>query len=681
MDSVSSSSREGLLLVAVAAWGTAAAITIATLFPADARPGQLPGNMAARNLDSRGPLHGIEVLIIVPLLVTFAARRPARRIAADASPWAVIAISLALFSGLWIALADPFDSVIILLVPPSAAAILAALRKREPRFTSHDIILVPAALAIVVLLAKITAFSFVQIVLIATAIVVAARLIINIRPRPRWLLAYVVYPLFAVALLSVFRPPGPPLINLFEDGHSLMPASEMLHGKRAYRDIVPGHGLISDGLLDFVAMKLGAREVGTLLWFRDSVSALLPAAVYFAALGVTGSADAAILIVLLCASVTITGTPWAKPVTALASIPPIRAIPSLLALGAAAAGVRMRSRRWLIVAAVLAVIAYFTSVDFGVYAVVAVIVAAILARDFRALLALAISAAIPLLVLLVIGALPAFFRVTFVETPPLIDAYAIGYFFFPTQFASQQGFPEILGGLFQSRTLWFVLWFAVLIGTAAAIAIRRGRRADAMIVAGCWTIVAALSFAERTNVYFLPVALIVAATWARRKPWAILALIVLATPTAQLAQLVAAVRQKAPPPATIPYRGALLRADNVPTLAAADAFINHALRSDETFFDFANMPVLYSLFNRRCPIRQYETPFYETETLQREVIARLEADRSVRAALMQFPNEGAVAIDGIPNAVRAPLVHSYLRAHFRPAYERNGVIFWVRYGP
>src|SRR5438552_1324073 len=210
------------LLVAVAAWGAAAAITIATLFPADARPGQLPGNMAARNLDSRGPLHGIEVLIVVPLLVTLAARRPARRIAADASPWAVIAISLALFSGLWIALADPFDSLIILLVPPSAAAVLAALRKREPRFTSHDIVLVPAVLAIVVLLAKITPLSFVHIVLIAAAIVVAARLMINVRPRPRWLVAFVVYPLFAVALLSVFRSPGPSLLNLFADGHSLL---------------------------------------------------------------------------------------------------------------------------------------------------------------------------------------------------------------------------------------------------------------------------------------------------------------------------------------------------------------------------------------------------------------------------------------------------------------------------
>jgi hypothetical protein len=45
---------------------------------------------------------------------------------------------------------------------------------------------------------------------------------------------------------------------------------------------------------------------------------------------------------------------------------------------------------------------------------------------------------------------------------------------------------------------------------------------------------------------------------------------------------------------------------------------------------------------------------------------------------MQFPNQGAVAIDGVPNAIRAPLVARYLREHFRPAYERDGVVIWMR---
>lgn len=52
-----------------------------------------------------------------------------------------------------------------------------------------------------------------------------------------------------------------------------------------------------------------------------------------------------------------------------------------------------------------------------------------------------------------IGSLPAFLHVTFVETPPLIDAYAIGFFFFPAEHAHLQGLPEILGAFFNPRTV------------------------------------------------------------------------------------------------------------------------------------------------------------------------------------------------------------------------------------
>jgi hypothetical protein len=124
--------------------------------------------------------------------------------------------------------------------------------------------------------------------------------------------------------------------------------------------------------------------------------------------------------------------------------------------------------------------------------------------------------------------------------------------------------------------------------------------------------------------------------------------------------------------------GVWMNVDNARKVAAAQGFVDNALAPGETFFDFANMPILYYLFDRRMPVRQYETPFYESNDLQREVIARLESDRSVRAALMQFPNRGDRSIDGVPNTVRAPLVFAWLRAHFAPAYERDGVVFWVR---
>ncbi|MBV9495107.1 MAG: hypothetical protein JOZ54_12735 [Acidobacteria bacterium] len=48
-------------------------------------------------------------------------------------------------------------------------------------------------------------------------------------------------------------------------------------------------------------------------------------------------------------------------------------------------------------------------------------------------------------------------------------------------------------------------------------------------------------------------------------------------------------------------------------------------------------------------------PFYETEKAQQEIIAALERNSSVRAALIECPS-GIATIDGMTNRVRAPLV-------------------------
>jgi hypothetical protein len=85
----------------------------------------------------------------------------------------------------------------------------------------------------------------------------------------------------------------------------------------------------------------------------------------------------------------------------------------------------------------------------------------------------------------------------------------------------------------------------------------------------------------------------------------------------------------------------------------------------------------YYLFDRDCPIRQVEVAFYEREDLQREVIARLERNPHVVAALVpSVPAYGTV--DFVPNAVRAPLVWKYLQDHFRPDYQAGSVVFWRR---
>ena len=101
------------------------------------------------------------------------------------------------------------------------------------------------------------------------------------------------------------------------------------------------------------------------------------------------------------------------------------------------------------------------------------------------------------------------------------------------------------------------------------------------------------------------------------------------------------------------------------------------LRDGETWLDFANAPGLYYLFDRDCPIRYYEVPFYETDEAQREVIAALASNPGVRVVLV---SSGLLAqeIDHISNDERAPRVAAFLRERFRPFWRNGPVEFWIR---
>ncbi len=743
------SATEILLTLAGAAWGLGAGITIASLWVAEPYAGQLPGVMLAHGLDSHGPLRAILSAILSPLVAAFLFRPLATR-AAGARSWAVRAMALALASGLWLALVDPFESITILFAPLVMVAVIFLARGVDAGFTRRDVILIPSAIALyitfaalmpavplpavillassVVLAVRITtailpgtlepssAFAFAPLAMLLHArlwfgdsavLLIAALLLIvvsplvlrvSIRAIQRRVVAYLIYPLFAIALAAstdIASVEGMPRLNLFEDGHSLTPAAAMMHGARPYRDVVPGHGLISDGLLDFVVMKLGAADAGAVLRIRGVIAALLPAAVYAVALAATGSAEGAILALLATACVTITGTPWVLPVSAIDAMPPLRPIPSLFALAFCAAAVRVRSRRLLAMAGFLTVVAILTSIEFGFYAMFAVAVTVIRLRDLRAFCGAIIGgaiAAIPTaLLMLIAGCFGAFLRVTMFEILPLRDVYTIAFFEFPQTYTATRALPEIVAGLFAMRTVWIVLWGSIAVATSAALAFRQRRTIEPLLILGAWVMASALSYAERTNVYFMPVAVIlvvaVAHALRRRKhafAAASLLVIIIAAPTAWLLHDGRMRRESGADPAFVRYNaasraaGVWMNIDNARKVAAAQAFAGNALAPSETFFDFANMPILYYLFDRRLPVRQYETPFYESEDLQREVISRLERDHSVRAALMQFPNRGDLTIDGVPNTVRAPMVFAWLRAHFVPAYARDGVIFWVR---
>ena len=86
--------------------------------------------------------------------------------------------------------------------------------------------------------------------------------------------------------------------------------------------------------------------------------------------------------------------------------------------------------------------------------------------------------------------------------------------------------------------------------------------------------------------------------------------------------------------------------------------------------------MLYFLLDRDCPIRQLGPSWYEPEERQRAVIAMIDRNPHVRAALV--PKSSADGLDNVANEVRAPLVWQYLQTHFVPQYEENGMVWWHR---
>jgi hypothetical protein len=170
------------------------------------------------------------------------------------------------------------------------------------------------------------------------------------------------------------------VLDFFEDGHDLIVASEMARGERPYADILPTHGFLSDGGLDFVFMKSGADTVGRVLRARRVIAAVNLAAIYCVALGATGSSAAGCLAVFLGFALFPASTFF------------LRSIPALLSLAALAAATRLRSRKWLIIGGVALALAVLTSIDFAAYTgVIAVIVVARWPQRLRAAAAVAIG--------------------------------------------------------------------------------------------------------------------------------------------------------------------------------------------------------------------------------------------------------------------------------------------------
>ncbi len=464
------------LSLAAAAWGLACAISLATLTIGPPHPGQLAGALLLHGLDARTPMRMMLLAIVGPFAGALLLTPLLKRL----NGWSRTAAGAALATGLWMATVEPDNILAVVFLPIVLAAAVFLARDARPRFTRRDLILIPAFL---------TLFAFLPLPLVlaaplSAAIVVAIRVALAARIerlliRHRRVVVYLLYPLFCLALaygLSFLRAEGVPRLDIFEDGHWLTPADAMLRGETPYRDIVPGHGFLNDGLLEYVVMRMGAANAGSVLVVRQSLGLLNAPLLYAVALALTGSGEAALLTVLAAAAMMLTGTAYPVALSALETMPLVRPLAAFAALACCLASLRRREPRLVAAAGVLAVLAGLTSIDYGAYAAVAVLVT-ILRFGRGRLRALghaaggaAVMSFLAAVAMAVAGCLGAFLRVTFLEIPKLTEAYAVQFFWWPQQHLDVLGIPDALAGLFLPRVVWIIVWAAIPVGTAAHVA-------------------------------------------------------------------------------------------------------------------------------------------------------------------------------------------------------------------
>jgi hypothetical protein len=480
------------------------------------------------------------------------------------------------------------------------------------------------------------------------------------------------------------------IADLFENGHALLPASEYLRGELPYRDVIPGHGLVADGLLQAAGLKVFGDDYRGLHRTEMLVGAFFWPSLYALAYVATGGPAAAFGALLL----------------SNLSFPQyffLRVLPSFWILTVAILASRRGDRRLWFACGALIPLALLVAVEFAAYAAGAALVAVWVSRGPRwkqlaSFVAGGVtSAALIALAFAALGVLREFLRTTFLYLPTLMPAYGIPLV--------RPRLPSLsLGGLiaFLADPTAFLYAFVAVAILALGAVLPRGAgvndRARAALPILAWVVFAMVSVVERRHVrypmFLVPLGLVLLALWVRGARWrsprglaaaaGLLLVVVLWHPWGFVRGLAASLENPREPPGLATFdrprraRGALFPPADASLVRATSSLIEQArLAPDDTWLDFANAPGLHYLFDRDCPIRYYEVPFYESPAAQAEVIAAVASNPRVRAVLVRsgLPSD---PIDGVPNAARAPRVAKYLELNFEPFLKQEGVEFWLR---
>jgi hypothetical protein len=735
------SRRETILSAAFAVWGLAIAISFFTIWSRPAPPDQLPGLSKSWNIDARRPYWLVFGMMAAPLVVPLAFRPVIRRLARGRA-WSRNATMAAIGSS---AIVATLDRHALFTVVPAALAIALCtfLRDRDLAFTKHDFVLIPVFLGTYVAVLDVWPRILAGAALsIAGLIVFGLRIAVALIPRPLppafaflaaplalafqtifmgreerffgWhglalvvvspfilrltlrngrraasVLALVIYPLSLYCFENVRNystAHNNLYVNFFEDGHSLMPASEFLAGELPYRDVNPGHGLLEDGYFDYLAMKIHGETLGARTKARIAVGTLAIVGIYSLGFAATSSPHVGLLAALFAM---FTGMHASN----------LRFVAATFTLALIAGAVRRRDPRRFGWAGFMSVICGLVSLDFAFYTFVTLVVAVARARPFRRAgqaAAIGIAAgAVPLFtVFLLSGILDDFLRTTFIELPRISSAYTLPVTYFPEFLVREAAFPDALNAWFDRLSLPYLAWCLIVVFLGIALPRRATRRIEPLIVIGLWTALASISWAERQHVYFnfmIAPLLIAAITVIPRSQrrfaiGAVVAAVIIARPAAQLRFLhtLRGDRGRVNPAGysqlfELPRaRGVLMETKDAAVVQIVNKYVTSSLRPDETFLDFTNSGMLYFLLERDCPVRQSEVGFFSHPDQQREVIRRVQSNAKVRAVLLPPHQTGRVTVDGVSNMERAPLVWQYINTHFQPDFAEGDVVMWRR---
>ncbi|HEX3580875.1 MAG TPA: hypothetical protein VH087_03875 [Thermoanaerobaculia bacterium] len=741
--------RAILLSVCTTVYGIAVAFSTYQHWLKPAPDGQLPGYMTSEGLNANASFRFYFALVLLPVFSTLLFRPVVERLTRpDTRAWARNACAWALLTAPWYVSVARQDILWTALPALIAAALFTLLRRVDAGFSRRDVILLPTFVAVLIGLVDMTKLPVERAMPIAAGIVMLVRIAIvfvrradgippalafaaaplglvlqthffardqryagwpaitiavitpflfrafvrnrpDLRRRIRVAVAFAIFPIVAysyVSDVSLFTAERFQRVDLFEDSHHFGPGWEIFHGARPYKDVVPMHGLLDDGLVDAAIMRFSKPNVGAVMKIRGTIATLIGPALYFLAFAATGSPEAGIL-------------GYFATVMMGYSVGGIRFVPSLAVLALVAAALRRRNARLLAWAGGLCVVAGLTGLDMGLYGGLVTLAGILRFPDRKRALKLtsigvAIVFAVALIGMLIGGFLVDFFRVSLLEIANLGPVYTLrpmegG----PPQSLDRQ-FPEILTAVFDQRGLMYLGWIASMVIFAVMLTRRGTRRAEPLFVMSVFVLATGISYAERQHIYYhfiLPAFIVTAAyvlfrrrsTVARVAGVAIVATLVILTNFTIHFAIDTYLRRTHG--VTDPLwreiglptgRFALFHEQDIEFIDTVHRWMESHTAPDDTFYDFTDHAILYMLLDRRMPVRQVEVATCERPERQREVIARLDRNPHVKAVLVS--SQQSSGVDLVPNWKRAPLIWQYIQENFEPDMTEGKVTIWRR---